>query len=324
MIDRFATPNDIMVPTAKGDSMSGRGKKWIVGLDLRPLSQGAIRFAAWMASRSQLEGAEQLIGIHVIEEDHLRAALRYHHYDEVMKAAQEAAEQTVTRLGLENAFSDVHVVQGVNAEKSLEAARTYHHAHGIIMGRYAHKEGVYVRRLGRVARRVLRQLSSPVIVVPPDWESPEGEAGPVLAACNLQRECGPALRFAIDMGERLDRQVTAVHVVPLPEDYGAHYLPEGSLERLRVEHQQEGEQGLSAFLKDENITGVRSLVVQGGTVEHLCEQASIDNASLLVTGSRRLSMFDRVLLTSIGSELAANAACPVAVVPPGAVDQTPG
>jgi nucleotide-binding universal stress UspA family protein len=39
-------------------------------------------------------------------------------------------------------------------------------------------------------------------------------------------------------------------------------------------------------------------------------------AALLCVGSRHLTLGERLLITSMGSELAAVAPCPVAVVPP--------
>ncbi|HRI09043.1 MAG TPA: hypothetical protein PKW35_14575, partial [Nannocystaceae bacterium] len=38
--------------------------RWIVGLDLRGLSQGAIHFARWLHEHAR---AERLVGVHVIE-----------------------------------------------------------------------------------------------------------------------------------------------------------------------------------------------------------------------------------------------------------------
>lgn len=304
--------------------MNAPGKKWIVGLDLRPLSQGAARFGAWLAERSPAEGGETLIGVHVIEEDHLRAALRYHHLDDVLEAARESVEHVVHKLGLDKMFSSIEVVQGMTAEKSLETTRERLGADGIIIGRYAYKEGVHLRRLGRVARRVLRKLSSPVVVVPPDWEPPQDDVGPVITACNLELDAVQAMQFGDDAAARLGVDLLAMHVVPLPDDYGAHYIPEASLAKAGAEHQQEGETGLATYCKEHGFDRALQLVTQGGVVESLCHEAQHRNAAMLVTGSRRLSDFDRWFLTSIGSELASMSTIPVAVVPPASTGEDQG
>jgi nucleotide-binding universal stress UspA family protein len=297
--------------------MSRTGMKWIVGLDLRKQSQGAIKFAAWLSRTSSAAGGEHIVGIHVLEEAHLRAALRYHHLKELIDGAREAAEGVVERVGADDQVEEIHIVQGGTAERSLDAARIYHHADAMIIGRYATREGRSLLRLGRVARRVVRRLSMPVIVVPPDHEPEQGEGGPVVASVSLTDESEPAVELAASMAERLGRPLVLVHVVSRPEDYGAHYIPEASLAKMAVEHQEEGEQALADWASAHGHRDAERVVVQGSVVEQLVELATSRGACLIVTGSRLLSTFERMLLTSVGSELAATAPCPVAIVPPG-------
>lgn len=296
--------------------MSQIGMKWIVGLDLRPHSQGAIKFAAWLSRTSTAEGGEHLVGVHVLEEAHLQAALRYHHLDELVSGAREAADMVVSRAGAEDQLDEIHVVQGGTAERSLEAARIYHHAHGMIIGRYAKREGRSLLRLGRVARRVLRHLATPAVVVPPDYDPETRAAGPVVASVNLAEDVDAAVEFAASMAERLGRDLVLVHVVPLPHDYGAHYIPKESLEKISREHQEEGERALADWASVRGYHDAERLVVQGGVTETLLDTAETKGACLLVSGSRCLSTLERLLLTSIGTELAATAPCPVAIVPP--------
>lgn len=283
-----------------------------------------MRYAAWLSERAGSGRPEHLVGVHVIEDDHMRAALRYHHYDEVMKAAREATDMVIGKTGLADSFDEVHVVQGKAPETTLEAARTYHHADGVIIGRYAETDAMSLRRLGRVARRVLRNLGSPVVVVPPEWEPPAGDSpGPVVASCNMRADSGQSVRLAAEMADRLGVDLLLVHVVPLPHDYGAHYLPPESLDRLREDHQREGEEGLEQFANDLGLPNCKREVRHGSVIEGLVGAATEHAASLLVTGSRRLSAFERLLLTSIGSELSATSPCPVMVVPPSSDDHTP-
>lgn len=294
-------------------TMTVAHKKWIVGLDLRPKSQGAMRWAAWMAT-SCAAGDERLVGVHILEEHHLRAALRYHSLNELVDSATEASSELLRELGIRDAFSEVHVLQGDSAEEALPVAAAYHQCDGMILGRQALREGRYVNRLGRVARRVLRALPRPVIVVPPDFEEPPSDA-PIVAACNLDDDSNSAVMFAADMSRRLQRRLVLVHAVPLPDDYGARILSATALEALRKEHQEEGEAQLQAWAKARGIEAT-TVVVQGGVVHSLVEAAKAHRAALLVTGSRKLTAFERVFLTSTGTQTAALAECAVAVVPP--------
>jgi nucleotide-binding universal stress UspA family protein len=177
--------------------------------------------------------------------------------------------------------------------------------------------------LGRVARRILRDLPAPVVVVPPDWEPPAPDPGPVVVASNLQVDSVHAVKFAAESAERLALPLVLIHVVPLPHDYGAHYLPTAALEQLRRDHEIEGGQRLAQFARDLGLSEARQIVCHGGVVDNLVRVAHDTCASLVVTGSRRLSAFERLLLTSIGSELCTVAPCAVAVVPPADADDAP-
>ena len=294
--------------------------KWIVGLDLRPSSQGAIRFAHWLSKNSKARGGEHLVGIHVLEEEHLRAVLRYHHLDEVISSARQAAQSVVETVGADKTLRDVEIVQGVHAEKSLEAARVYHHADALIVGRQANRDGHAMIRLGRVARRLLRSLPAPVMIVPPDLDQELVGKGPIVAMTDLTANSAPACRFAKDMADRLGRELLVVHVVPLPEEYGVQYLPNASLEKLRAEHQETGREQLAAWVAQQGLDHAQTCLLQGQVVHHVLDLAKERDAAMVVCGSRRLTMFERMLLTSIGSELAALASCAVAVVSPESED----
>ncbi len=286
---------------------------WIVGLDLHPSGAGAIRFARWLAQTS--DAIDALVGIHVLEEAYLRSALKYHHLDELVDGATEAANAAVAQAGAQAHLSSMHVLQGSTPEKSLEAAHTYHAAHGMILGRQAKKDGRELFRLGRVARRLLRALPGPTFVVPPDYE-PSGADGPVVASVSLREDCETSVGFARDMAQRMQRPLVLAHVVPTPDDYAAHYLPEASRTKIREDNERDAVEQMRAWAEQHGCTQAECAVLHGGIVEELVALTTARRACMLVSGSRRLSTFERLLITSIASELAAQAQCPVAVVPP--------
>ncbi len=286
---------------------------WIVGLDLHPSGAGAIRFARWLAETS--DAVDTLVGIHVLEESYMRAALKYHHLDELIEGATAVARKAIDDAGAAAHVGSLDVVQGRSPEESLVAAHTYHHAHGLIMGRQAEKEGRDIFRLGRVARRLLRTLPGPTFVVPPDYD-PAVADGPIVVPVSMGPDCETAARFAATMSQTTNRKLVLVTVVPTPDDYAAHYLPEASLAKMRRDNQSEAEAELATWAAANGCQGAECVVVQGGVVSELVKFSRERRACVMVAGSRRLSTFERLLLTSIASELAAMATCPVAVVPP--------
>jgi len=290
--------------------------RWIVGLDLRPTGQGALRFARWLAAATR-EGQPSFVGVHVLEEDTLRAALRYHHLDELVSGAREEAEMLLRNAGASNVLDELRVTQGLHAETTLEAIRAEKHADGLVVGRQAPREGHHLLRLGKVARRLLRQLGGPVVVVPPDWE-PESVStdGPVVCATNVGDSSIEAARFAAELARRLGRALVVAYTVPVPEDYGANYIPAATRQKIAAESQEAGERELAEWVEGVGLSEATAVVRQGHVTEQVLRLARESGAAMIVTGSRRLSTLERLLLTSVGSELAATSPCPVVVVPP--------
>lgn len=292
--------------------MAPSGKKWIVGLDLGPRSAGALRFATWMVRHSQA-GGERLVGIHVLEDAHLHIALRYHHLAELEAGALDAARKAIADLGAADVM-DAHVVEGQTADQTLEAACMFHRGYALVIGRNAPRDSNNPVRLGRVARRILRSLDEPVVVVPPDLV--EAGSGAVVLAASTGDDAAGAAAFARDFATRFGRELVLAHVAPMPAHHAAQYMPPETLAKIRAEHQTTGERELVAWAEGYGLGDLRRVVLQGGVTEQLTAFAASEHALAIVTGSRRLTIFERWLLASTGSELAAAAGCPVAVVPP--------
>lgn len=280
--------------------------KWIVGTDLRPDSDGVAQFAAWMARTGEGDTA---VFVHVLEEEHLRYALMQHHLDEVIAAARKEAERLLSRTG---AAGELRVVQGLTAEDALEAARAEAGAGALAVGRAAGREGHHVVRLGRVARRLLRRLSAPVAIVPPDLRAEELGGGPIVVLSNLSDDSAPACRFAAELAGRLRRPLAAVHVARRVE---TPYLPGQGLERALGDRKADAERALRDWLAANGLRAGSAVVVVGSPIEGALEWASDQASPFVVVGSRQLSGTDRIFHTSTGTSLAATARIPVIVVP---------
>jgi len=291
--------------------------KWIVGLDLRPLSQGALHFARWLATVSRAADGEQLVGVHVLEEEHLRVVLCYHHLDEVVESARAGVARLLEQAGASAYIRDLQVIQGLTADEALDAARASFQADAILVGRAARREGHQLVRLGRVARHLLQRATSPVLVVPPDLGLGDVGSGPMVALTRLGDESIEPCRLAARMAKRLGLGLALLHVVPLPEELGAH-LPAGTAERMRRDLLDEGQESLATWAAAQGLGQARSTVRQGPVVEEAAAFAAEQASPLLVAGSRPHGALERVFARSVGIELAATATRPVAVVPTAA------
>lgn len=288
--------------------MSNATRKWIVGLDLSPRSRGAVSFARLLADRS----GDALVGVHVLEEAHLQATLRYHHLAEVETAATDAANAFVAGPG---AAVAVEVVQGRTAEETLTKAAESHGCEGIVVGRNAQTDEAAIIRLGRVARRLLRTLPRTVAVVPPEYDPTTRGGGPIVLATGLEDDTAAAT-FANELATRLGRPLHIVHVAASPEHHAAQYLPEVTLAKLRTDTEETSARDLAAWVGKVGIGGANHFVHLGPVVPTVLGHATRHDACAIVTGSRRLTGLERLLIASTGTELASHAGCPVLVVPP--------
>lgn len=291
--------------------MSHATRKWIVGLDLSPRSRGAVSFAKLLGERN----GDALFGVHVLEEAHLQAALRYHHLAELESNALSAAKTFVQSVGA--TFGSTEIAKGNTAEEALTANAARRGCDGIVIGRNAERDETAIVRLGRVARRLLRTLPCTIAVVPPDYDPATMGKGPVVLATGFEEDTASA-NAAKDLATRLGRPLHVVHVAASPEHHAAQYLPEVTIAKMRAETEKGSATELANWAITAGIPDATRLVLLGAIVPAVLAHAAQVDACAIVTGSRRLTGFERLLIASAGSELASHAACPVLVVPPAA------
>lgn len=286
--------------------------RWIVGLDLRGLSQGAIHFARWLHEHAR---AERLVGVHVIEAYPDAARDIELPIESFQEWLQAAAEREVAKAGARAAFDDVDVSRSTSAEDGLGAAVEAKRADGLILGRKAPRGQEPLVRLGRVARRLVRRAEAPLVVVPPDLVTQDIGDGPVVVATDLGEDAVGALRFGDALARALGRELVLAHGIQLPHLLD-QYMPADAWEGVQ---RVIGERGTASAHDWAARLGVKARVhvVDGPLVRGLAVAAVRERACLLVCGSRRLSLVERIFTSSVGSEVAATAPMAVAVVPPG-------
>ncbi len=254
----------------------------------------------------------------MLENDHLSVVLRLHHLDEVLEAARGAAARMLQAEGVAGRFGAPRVAQAVTAEHGLAAAGAELGADALVVGRAAPTEGFSLVRLGRVARHLVRAPPRTVIVVPPDLAPGALGAGPVVAVAGLSEGSVATCRFAAAFAARLGRAWILVHVVPMPEDYGAHYLPPASVDGIRAARRQEAEAAARAWVSTHGLAPAELLVLEGQPAGRALALAQERGAPLLVAGASTATGLEQAVFHSTVMELAATSPLPVAVVPPGA------
>lgn len=292
--------------------------RWVVGLDLRPESQGAIQFGVWLSELMHEQPQQSLIGVHVVEGEATFPILRYHAEEEVRAGALTAARRAIESAMAGAWMGEPHIVLGDRAEKRLATVLPLYQADGLIVGRQARAGEVKIERLGRCTRRLVRALPAPLFIVPPDWRPSEAGSGPVIAATAMRPESIPATRFAKKLGGKIGRDTLVAHVVPQPDDTGVvAYVPDFSWDRVRQAWHDDAVAHLIQWSTEHDIEAERRVVEAGITHARLIELAEREKACMFVCGSRSLNSLERVFSSSVSTQLAAGARIPVCVVPPG-------
>jgi nucleotide-binding universal stress UspA family protein len=282
----------------------------IVGLDLGPRSAGALRVAAWLASRL----GERVVPVHVVEEERLRALLKVHHLDEVIAAAGASARTVLAEAGVEGALEPPRVLAAPRADRGLAQVAGELGASLVVAGRISPREGHELVRLGPVARRLLRSLPAPVMVVPPDATAERLGDGPVVALVSAAPDCVAACRFAATLARAAARPLLHLHVLPfIPE--GLDAVVAGSYDALVAAARASALADLDGWLASAGLAGDRREVLLGDPVEAALRLAGETRALALVAGVRHRAWHEALADSSVGRELAAIAPCPVVVVP---------
>lgn len=284
-----------------------REHPWLLGIDLGPRSGGALRFARLLRERlhARVVGVfvceAWLLGVPPGEDATLRESLR-------SDAVRGLAGLDPGAPG--SAVDATRIVDEIDAETGLTTAGQ--DAAGIVVGRRVASPNTW-SRLGRVARRLLRRLPAPVIVVPPELAA-DDFAGPVLLATDLSDRSVAAARFAAALARRLARPLLCAHVgQPRWDETNAAAEPRWA--ELRRRYREETERVTRAWAR-EHCPDAELALEYGDPFDRLPALAQRLRPSLMVLGSGRPGMVERFFAGSTASVVAAIAPCAVAVVPP--------
>lgn len=286
--------NDVSLPRSAGD------RPWIVGLDLAERSLGALVVGHWLG-----EGEGGTVGVYVLE-----AWIRPYLAAGFLPAVERIVAHAAAQQGVPPPSRST-VLETGHAEDGL--ARAAETAAGLVIGRAARTDGVSLVRLGRVARRLLRVLPGPVVVVPRDLAAVP--PGPIVLATDLGEATSAALSFAQRLATRCGRPLELVHV---GERQNHALLDEHGLDwaAYQDEYRAQVERTFEEWSRAHHLGRAPRHVAYGDAVMAIAEIAAERQAALVVVGSRRLGTAERIFLGSTASGLAGMATCPVAVVPP--------
>jgi nucleotide-binding universal stress UspA family protein len=286
--------------------------KWIVGIDVRRRSDGAVAFAAWL--HAQLR--DPLIGVHVAAREMFTAMDQLAGPTQSDVRLRVELERSLAEAGQGDAFARVEVIEALDPVGPLEE-RCREEGAGLIIGRIAGQSSYEMVRLGAVARRLLRGLVAPIWVVPPDLRAETIGQGTILVAVTPEEASVGAVRVAWRLAAALGRKIMFVQVVNELIQRSSLFPARETVEREQTDQQREAEAKTRGWLMDLEVEGPLD-VRRGGTLEEILVATRRHDAAFVVTGTRRLGLLGRIFSGSLSSELAAHSSVPMLVVPPDA------
>jgi nucleotide-binding universal stress UspA family protein len=170
--------------------------------------------------------------------------------------------------------------------------------------------------LGSVASELMRHAPCPLVIVPPDAALPsEPERPAIVCGVEGNGRDTDVLHLADDLRMRLHGTLKAVHAFdPSPVAAGAG----GVTPPLMPELEETAHVRLSRALRESGVEAAAATVVSLPAAVALRRVADDDCASLIVLGCHGRGKVATVLLGSVAIQLAADASCPVVVLPPTA------
>lgn len=296
--------------------------QWLVAFDLTPHSEGVVRLARWLHQRSG--GAHLVTGVHV----DARASLGLHgDFGDLgagpdLERTKQQARAFLERHGVAEAFAGVEVQLGAPVAR-LRALVRERDVQGLLLGRAALAESRPLVALGAVPRRMLRRPELPTAIVPPDLDEARLGGGPLLVGVDPSAACLPAVALARRLAEALSLRVLLVHAMPRQTPVavmGALSVQprDPTMARSDLVLPQDTDAQEATIVRWIAAQGLQDLPLElrrGPVTATLRDAAREHDATMIIAGTRGLSLAERLRSTSVGTDVAARADRTVMVVP---------
>jgi nucleotide-binding universal stress UspA family protein len=283
--------------------------RYVVGVDTRERSRGAVEFAGWLERRTSGRAATEFVAVQVLDQ-HVRIDVRDDLADEAIATAERRLALALQGADAAEQFAATRVVIADRPELGLASAFASENADVLIVGRIAPSTGAVLPRLGQVARRIVRGLGHPVIVVPPDLTQGWIDSRAVVVATDLRDDAIAAVRFAGRLAAETGLELVVVHVAP-----GAAVAFDSQQAVLHPRDEAPPPADVERWMTRHGLEHARVRVVRGDVVTALVDVARQEHAALVVVGSRRLSRVEHIFTSSVGTDLARSCDRAVAIVP---------
>lgn len=229
---------------------------------------------------------------------------------------RRVAEFVATTPGAEGVA--VHVCEGVNIREEILREAEAMNTDLLVLGSHG-LTGVKRLVLGSIAENVLRHAATPVLIVPAHAEAAPPSGVPfkqIVCAVDFEADSYRALRYAFDLAQESDAQLTLLHAVEMPAVHvGAEDLA-FDLEAARQTSIRHARERLEALVPEtaRAYCTVHAAVADGQAQVAILRLATEVEADLIIMGVRNRHAFDVAVFGSHTQAVVRGAHCPVLTV----------
>ena len=212
----------------------------------------------------------------------------------------------------------VHVCEGINVREEILREAEAVGADLLVLGSHG-LTGVKRLVLGSVAENVLRHALTPVLIVPPHASAATASGVPfkrIVCAVDFDADSYRALRYALDLAQESDAQLTLMHAVAMPAVHvGAEDLTI-DVESIRDTVMRNARARLDTLVPGDAraYCSVHAEVVEGPAHQAVLGLATEVNADLIIMGVHSRAAFDVAVFGSTTQAVVRAAHCPVLTV----------
>ena len=293
--------------------------KRLIETNLGPRSAGAIAFGHWLGRKYD---GQDIVAIHVAPAERSSLGQRdYHGTGSRGERAHATARASVERWRGPRVFDRVLVLEDDDPAKVVERVGEELDFDVLVVGRVGASDGWSLVNLGRTTRNVLGAMSSPVLVVPPDFDTTTLDHGPIVVGVTPDEAAASAVWFSRHVARVLGLPLQLVHVLAPPQvvplgtvDPAVSFAmasvpPEAILDR--------GHARMASWVRDQGLEQIPLRIEVGDAVQQLTAVAGELDATMIACGSHQHSWPAQVFGTSVAARLAAHAKRPTLTVPVG-------
>jgi len=138
----------------------------------------------------------------------------------------------------------------------------------------------------------------------------------VVVPVDLRQHTEVLVEFAANIAEKLDAEISLIHVVEPLDGYSGVY--HSSWEQVEKELLNNAEEKMSALVAENagRYPGCRSKVIMGDIVDQILAYCEEEQCAMIIIGTHGRKGLEKVLLGSVANEVLKRSSCPVLMFNP--------